>query len=342
MALKLFRVFIALAYLLCSVLTMAQSDNTVHPFANQPPKDPTRCKQVKSYDKKKKRYTVKEVCTPPVSFETQVDTFIQSLSYTEQTALEKRLQAQLEIQESHYGISFYEPTYILPFYYTGNAYQSVYVGHYGGNDSLSNAEFKGVLSIQLPIWERLLDSNLSVNVSYTQLSYWQFYAASQFFRETDYEPQIFFSDYISPNFLLSLGVNHQSNGYGFAALERSWNRLYMEFSFSGHNWLINVKPWILIFKKDSSDVYNPDIADYLGNGRVVFAIKFHKQELSLMVRNAIESGFKRGALELDYSFPLNRFLQAYFQFFTGYGQSLIEYNHYTNSFGVGIALSNWI
>ncbi|MFN7095894.1 MAG: phospholipase A, partial [Burkholderiales bacterium] len=26
----------------------------------------------------------------------------------------------------------------------------------------------------------------------------------------------------------------------------------------------------------------------------------------------------------------------------GYGQSMIEYNHYTNSIGIGIALNDWI
>ena len=134
---------------------------------------------------------------------------------------------------------------------------------------------------------------------------------------------------------------HQSNGRG-GTYERSWNRAYANFALSGQSWLLNIRPWILIFKSQSSDLHNRNITHYLGHGSVVFAYKFYHQEVSLMARNVIESGFTRATEEIDYSFPLHGHLMGYLQFFHGYGQSLIEYNHETTSGGIGIALSNWI
>ena len=70
----------------------------------------------------------------------------------------------------------------------------------------------------------MFHSPVSLNVAYTQLSYWQVYAKSQFFRETNYEPAIFLSDNFSKiGWVMS--VLHQSNGRG-GKLERSWNRYF--------------------------------------------------------------------------------------------------------------------
>ena len=77
--------------------------------------------------------------------------------------------------------------------------------------------------------------NISLDVAYTQLMYWQFYAKSQYFRETDYEPEVFISDNFLKNWLLNAGAVHESNGRG-GELERSWNRAYLELNFSGPQW----------------------------------------------------------------------------------------------------------
>jgi len=60
-----------------------------------------------------------------------------------------------------------------------------------------------------------------------------------------------------------------------------------------------------------------------------------------MFRPSFQGGFKHG-LQLDWSFPLIGKLHGYVQYYNGYGESLIDYNHYNNSIGAGFILSNWL
>jgi phospholipase A1/A2 len=262
--------------------------------------------------------------------------------YVKDSALAERIQEQLEATRSPFGIAFDEPTYMLPYYYTMKPDTAVYPPDQNpANQSIERQEFKAQLSLLVPVWHNVFKGT-GLFVSYTQLSYWQFYAKSQYFRETDYEPAIFLRRHVLANAEWRLGLVHQSNGRGLP-YERSWNRLFLDFRISGERWMISLKPWILVFKNDSSTLHNSDIADYLGYGRIILAYKIHHHTFSLMSRNSFESGFKRGAVELSWSFPLfSTKLKGMVQFFSGYGQSLIEYNHYTNSVGIGIALSDWI
>ncbi|MDF1795198.1 MAG: phospholipase A [Coxiellaceae bacterium] len=255
--------------------------------------------------------------------------------------LQKKLHQEKKAARSPFGILFYEPTYVLPFYYTGSPDTAVYQGDTPENQKVMNSELKAQLSLQVPVWHHMFGKRVSLMVSYTQLSYWQVYAKSQWFRETNYEPQIFLSSNFKKNWLVRVGLDHQSNGRG-GELERSWNRVFAGVSLSRGGWLFTIEPWVLIFKADSSDLHNPNIATYLGHERFIVAYKFdNKVELSLEVRNVerlTTNMTEVGAI----SVPLTKHLSAYLQVFNGYGQSLIEYNHRTTSAGIGIALSNWL
>ena len=49
-----------------------------------------------------------------------------------------------------------------------------------------------------------------------------------------------------------------------------------------------------------------------------------------------------GSIELNYTFPLpfSARLVGFAQFFSGYGESLIDYNHRQEKIGIGIALTD--
>jgi phospholipase A1 len=281
--------------------------------------------------------------------------FIASLSYAEidaknissnsdsdqKTILAKKLEAEKRIYSNPVSIMLYNPTYVLPYYYTKSPYFSIYKGNTPDNQELKNAEFKGQISFLIPVIPNLFkDSESSLDFAYTQLSYWQVYADSQYFRETNYEPEIFVQKYFRQHWLFRGGFDHQSNGRG-GVLERSWNRAVFTAEYSGNNWLVGLKTWAMIFRNQSSELHNPDIEHYLGYDSVIFAHKILKATASLELQN-LESGLQRGSVTASLSYPLSKHMSFYVQYFNGYGQSLIEYNHRTQAMGVGISFNNWI
>lgn len=278
------------------------------------------------------------------SVKQQVKKTLVAISTDKTSLLQKKLHKEARALHNPLGILFYQPTYIMPFYYTGNPDEDVYTGQTPDNQQVKNEEFKFQFSFQLPVWRDMftvLHRPVSLYASYTQLSYWQFYAKSQYFRETNYEPEIFLTSNFFKNWLARLGFNHQSNGRG-GATERSWNRIFLTVNVSRGHWLFSVEPWLLVFKADSSDIHNRDIADYLGHEQFVVAYKFdNRVELSLMVRNVERFG-SRMTEQAAISIPVTKHMNLYFQVFHGFGQSLLEYQQKTTSAGVGISLSNWL
>ena len=271
----------------------------------------------------------------------KIDALLQTLTPVERTALASRAVQENKVENNPYSLLLYKPTYIMPFYYTQMPYQTIYNGQTPDNQTVMNTEFKAQLSFQVPILQSMLKKGDRLAMAYTQDSFWQVYAESQYFRETNYEPELFFRRMESNQLTWQVGFVHQSNGRG-GDYERSWNRLYGKMIYSGSNWLIDFNTWALVLKDVSSNLHNPNIADYMGNSDTTLSYKFGPTTLSLMTRNNLQSSFKRGTEQLTFSFPLQGHFHGFVFAFSGYGQSLIEYDHYTNAFGMGIAFNDWI
>ena len=64
-----------------------------------------------------------------------------------------------------------------------------------------------------------------------------------------------------------------------------------------------------------------------------------------MFRNNLDYHDNKGALELGWSFPMP-FIETdeakgYIQYFTGYGESLIDYDAAVERIGIGVILADW-
>lgn len=266
---------------------------------------------------------------------------------TDDNAVAERAVREQIVPANFFNIAFYKPNYVMPYYYTGSPYNSIYLNQTPNNEKLTRDEIKYQLSLKVPLWKNILGYPSTLYLGYTQLSYWQAYNEAAFFRETDYEPELFLANELNLKLykeftlnFINVGAEHQSNGFG-NNLERSWNRIYVEAIASSGNFMLDIKPWYIIHDV-SWKQHNPDIGSYLGYMQVILAYKFHKSVINLRSYGLGVHGGRRTSSELSVSFPLTEYLNGYVQIFSGYGQSLIEYNHRTNSAGVGISLSNWI
>jgi phospholipase A1 len=186
----------------------------------------------------------------------------------------------------------------------------------------------------------------AVWAGYTQQSQWQVYnsGVSRPFRETNYEPEVMLAFHPDRTVLgwrwrlMALGLNHQSNGRD-EPLSRSWNRITATFGFDQGNFGLLIRPWLRIRESREKDD-NPDITRYQGYGDVVGVYRYRDNTLALLARYNPATGY--GAGQLTWSFPLHRRVRGHLQVFTGYGESLIDYNVRQNTIGLGISLADWL
>lgn len=210
-------------------------------------------------------------------------------------------------------------------------------------------ELKFQVSVKARFWQSD-DRFYGAWLGYTQQSNWQALNAAQSrpFRESDYAPELMFV--AQPDMpsaagfrwqLLNLGLVHQSNGRS-DPLSRSWNRVYAQFGIehddvAGGRLAILARPWLRLHEPASKDD-NPDIADYYGYGDLAVVWRGERQTLTFTGRMNPRTG--KGAAKLEWSTPAIGSFRFYLQAFTGYGESLIDYNFRQTTIGAGFALND--
>ncbi len=245
----------------------------------------------------------------------------------------------------------YQMMYVLPARYSDEVNQQPFVGQFhgaqGSSAQLQHVEAKFQISGKMKVADDLLWDDAALWLAYTQESHWQVYnhAISAPFRETDYEPEAFLvfpTQYQMFGFdarFLSLGAVHQSNGES-DPLSRSWNRIYAEAGLERGNFSLFFKPWYRIPESRSSDD-NPDIENYIGRAELQGIYRFDKSLVSVTLRDNFRSN-NHGSVRVDYVFPIYKKLNGYVQFFSGYGESLIDYNFRQDTIGVGISVGDGV
>lgn len=246
----------------------------------------------------------------------------------------------------------YKPNFILPVSYNHSGYNPDFHRLQFNEPDLEfdNTESQFQISIKTLLAVNLFNQGVNLYTGYTNRSFWQVYNKKQSspFRETNHEPEIWFQTTRSTKFfdfnnrINMIGISHQSNGQG-GELSRSWNTAYANFVFERESLVFGIKIWNRFNETPDKDD-NPDLTDYMGHGEFRFLYKYNLHTISLMSRNNLESGFDRGAVELGWSFPIadRKDIKGYVQIFSGYAESLIDYDQTTNRIGFGILLSDWL
>ncbi|GHC31570.1 phospholipase A [Aidingimonas halophila] len=262
-----------------------------------------------------------------------------------EAVLEANQRRLLEEQSERnpFSITTYRRNYLMPWSYNTNPNESQFRAANDGAD-VDNAEVMFQFSAKFSLADELFGETGDLYFAYTQRSWWQAYNSenSSPFRETNFEPEFFVSfdndwDWLGwTNTQNRIAINHQSNGQS-GDESRSWNRLYLDSVFQRGDWAVSVAPHWRIPESRSEDD-NPDIEKYMGYGDITLAHRFNdNHEASLMVRGNPGAGHM-GA-QLDYSWPFFGNVRAHIQYYNGYGESLIDYDHDNNRLSLGFSLN---
>ncbi|MBT9512726.1 MAG: phospholipase A [Acidovorax sp.] len=193
----------------------------------------------------------------------------------------------------------------------------------------------------------------SVWFGYTQQSYWQLFTPeiSRPFRTTDHEPEVM---YVYPTDAKlpfgwrwrysGIGLVHQSNGQS-KPLSRSWNRAYLMTGMELDNrFSVRARLWKRIPESTGSDD-NPGISDYIGRGELSAFWNINKDNtLGATVRHSLASS-DRGSVRVEWLQTLGTGLfggksnlRLHTALFSGYGDSMIDYNRKRTVFSMGLSL----
>lgn len=198
-------------------------------------------------------------------------------------------------------------------------------------------------TFQVSIRQRLTKSILPFKtfayLTYTQKSFWDIYAKSSPFRDTNYNPGVGLGKYLFYNNKLTgaifAQIKHESNGRDEKD-SRSWNYLSLSMKYF-FNTRFNIAGEFWIPYVDGGN--NKDLLDYRGLGYV--AINYisdkHRWWLSAElnpkkdfgVNTVLSAGFRISESSNQYLFV---------RFFQGYGESLLDYNKYTMNVRAGICI----
>ncbi len=215
------------------------------------------------------------------------------------------------------------------------------ISSYNWSDNARKDEVKFQLSLAFPLWRGILGSNSVLGASYTQKSWWQLSNSGESspFRETNYEPQLFLGFATEETFAgwtlrdVEFGYNHDSNGRSDPT-SRSWNRMYARLMAENGNWLVEAKPWYVLGSTDD----NPDITKYMGYYQLKIGYSLGDAILSVKGQYNWNTGY--GGAEMGFSYPVTKHVRLYTQLYSGYGESLIDYNFNQTRFGVGVMLND--
>lgn len=266
------------------------------------------------------------------------------------TVIDSRIKQEAANRDNSFSLIAHRPSYFLPLAYASNPnnqpFESVNPDPSKPID-FDKMEVKFQISFRVPLKQDFLFKNSDLWFGYTQVSLWQLYDSSNSapFRETNYEPEIIWSFLTNQSIgkikltHFNIAFSHQSNGRS-EPLSRSWNRIYIDSIWAHKKWAFSFRPWYRLPESEKDDD-NPDIDNYMGHFDFRAGYKEDDHQLSTLIRSSFDEDNPKHYYEIGYSFSINRKFRGYAQFLSGYGETLIDYNHRNRRFSIGIMLNDW-
>jgi phospholipase A1 len=245
------------------------------------------------------------------------------------------------------------PNFLLPVHYSSgvNTTPSSPTHPQGGRfPDYRQTEAELQLSLRAKVAQDFLLPDADVWLAYTQRSIWQLWngQGSSPFRSSDYQPEAMMVVPIPTRIgdlgggwrwrMAIAGIAHESNGQA-DPLSRSWNRVYLGTAFTHDDFALQARYNYRIHESGVDD--NPHITDYIGNTELSGSWFPGETTMQLVARTSFQSA-RRGSLQFNWTRPVFADkpdgLRWYVQLFTGYGETMLDYNHRQNSVGLGFTL----
>lgn len=264
-----------------------------------------------------------------------------------------RIERERAVDDNRSVLLAHRRNYFLPLTWANDPNNDPFENSGDFDQSLDNYEAQFQISLKLPLAEGIFSEHDAIFAGFTLKAFWQVYNTeiSAPFRETNYQPEVFWVTPVPWNVfggdatLVTLGMSHESNGRSLPN-SRSWNRIHGGLIWERDRYVFYLDVWWRIPEDEKDDPNdadgddNPDIEDYLGNFEFTVAYRKFDHELSVLLRNNLDTDDNRGAIQLDWTFPIEGRYRGYLQYFNGYGESLIDYDAHIERIGIGILLSD--
>ena len=256
-----------------------------------------------------------------------------------------------EDKNGTFKLNSHRPFYVMPLHWSNrinkNPQSEGQASAFDEPLGLNSTEVKFQFSFKTKLLQSFLFGKGDLWAGYTQIAYWQVYneKLSRPFRELNYEPELIAVYPLNFTFfgvnakMIGLGFNHQSNGRP-DPISRSWNRVMLHFAMERGDFQLYLKPWWRI-DGGSEDDDNPKIEDYYGRGEANIIYRKNGHSLDLVLRNSFKFKDSRGSVQFNYMYPIKNNLRGHIQAFSGYGENLLDYNHYQTTIGLGISFVEW-
>lgn len=211
----------------------------------------------------------------------------------------------------------------------------------GSKATKENTNVKFQISVRQKLTKSTLPGGTYLYLCYTQKAFWNVLEKSFPMTDLNFNPGLGVAKpifrngkYMGKFFML---LEHESNGRD-SIESRSWNRLSLGCDvLVTNNFLAHAKLWIPYVDGEN----NKDLLKYVGIGQVGMELMSNdrrwKGSLVLVKRKTWRPDFNT-IVELSWQFSRKADWCLFAQYYNGYGEGLLEYNHFSSHLRIGMVI----